>query len=159
MHTRASISHPVPRLGTGPELRRRDGGVFMPAGRRGAGRLVNRVVGDVPPGWRVGRLPRLLGGCPRGVGRPVGLVQPRLPCERQRPAPCARQNVGGVGPETSDGRRGAAPEVPTQPLLNPPRGADVGDPPTRHEEVDPVPPHIIYASLKAAEEAERACKC
>jgi hypothetical protein len=41
------------------------GGAFMPARRR-AGRLVDRVVGDVPPGW----LSRPLGG----VGRPVGFV-------------------------------------------------------------------------------------
>jgi hypothetical protein len=44
--------------------------------------------------------------------------------------------------------------VSAQPLLNPPGGADVGDPPARGEEVDAVPPHIIYASLKAAEEPE-----
>jgi hypothetical protein len=129
--------------------------MFLPTGER-EDRLVNRVVGDVPSGWRVGRLSRPLGGGPGGVGRPVGFVQPRLPCERQRPAPCARKDVGGVGPEASDGRRGVAPEVPPQPLLNPPRGAGVGYPPARREEVDAVPPHIIYASLKAAEDA---CRC
>jgi len=42
--------------------------------------------------------------------------------------------------------------VPPQPLLHPPRGAGLGYPPARREEVDPVPPHIIYASLKASEE-------
>jgi len=158
LRTGVSASHTVPRLGSGLELRRRECGAFMPARRR-EGRHVDRGLWDVPPGGWVGRLPRPLGGCPRGVGRPVGFVQPRLPCERQRPTPSTRQDVGGVRPETSDGRRGATPEVSTQPLLNPPRGAGVGDPPPRHEEVDAVPPHIIYASLKAAEEAERACRC
>jgi hypothetical protein len=142
----ASVSHPVPRLGPGFKLRRRVRGTFMPARRR-ADRLVDRGLWDVPPGGWVGRLSRPLGGGSRGVGRPVGLVQPRLPCERQRPAPCARQDVGGVGPEASDGRRGVASEVSTQPLLHPPGGAGVGYPPARREEVDTErlasPPHII----------------
>jgi hypothetical protein len=59
----ASVSHPVPRLGSGFELRRRVMGAVS-AGRRegGAGRLVDRGPWGVPSGWRVGRLPRPPGG-------------------------------------------------------------------------------------------------
>ncbi len=123
----------------------------MPARRR-EGRLVDRGLWDVPPGGWVGRLSRSLGGGLRGVGRPVGFVQPRLPCEHQRPTPCARQNVGGVGPETSDSRRGVAPEVSAQSVFYPPGGAGVGYPPASREEVDAVPPHITYSALKVSEE-------
>ncbi len=150
MRTGASVSHPVPRLGPRLELRRRVRGAV--SARRWEGRLVDRGLWDVPPGGRVGRLSRSLGGGLCGVGRLVGFVQPRLPCERQRPTPSTRQDVGGVGPETSASRRGVAPKVPAQPLLHPPRGAGVGYPPARREKVDPVPPHITYSALKAAEE-------
>jgi hypothetical protein len=129
---RASVSHPVPRLGSGLELRRR---AFMPARRR-AGRLVDRYAGDVPPGG----LPRPLGG----VGRPAL-------CSHASHAGASdlllvHANVGGAGPEASCGRRGVAPEVSTQPLFYPPGGAGVGYPPASRGEVDAVPPHIIHSA-------------
>ncbi len=74
----------------------------------------------------VGMLPRPLGGGPRGVGRPVGFVYPRLPGQSGRPTPRTRQDLCSVWSEASTGHRGVAPKVSVQSLLYPPRGAGMG---------------------------------
>jgi hypothetical protein len=65
-----------------------------------------------------------------------------------RPTPCTRQDVCSVWSEASTGHRGVASKVSVQSLLYPPRGAGVGCPPARHEEVDAV--HVITEGLKTA---------
>ena len=106
-----------------------------------------RPVGCTTRGW-VGRLPLSLDGSPRGIGRPVGFVYPRLPGQGGRPTPRTRQDVCSVWSEASTGHRGVAPKVSVQSLLYPPRGAGMGYPPARHEEVDAV--HVITERLKTA---------
>ncbi|MFZ8842045.1 MAG: hypothetical protein ACO2PM_24590 [Pyrobaculum sp.] len=95
----------------------------------------------------VGRLPLSLGGGPRGVGRPVGFCV-STPPQGGRPTPRTRQDVCSVWSEASTGHRGVAPKVSVQSLLYPPRGAGVGCPPARHEEVDAV--RVISEGLKTA---------